>query len=59
MIDIADLHVGQKVHYQPSHFDDWYDFKGGESRECPKCEKTMHVLDIEAVMYVRLGSEPE
>ena len=42
-----------------TQFDDWYDFQGGESRDCPKCEKTMHVLDVEAVMYVRLGTEPE
>jgi len=40
-------------------FDDWYDFRGGESRECPNCEKTIHVLDVERVMYVRLGTEPE
>lgn len=39
--------------------DDWYDFKRGESVDCPKCEKTMHVLDVEAVLYVRLGTEPE
>ena len=41
-----------------SQLDDWYDFSGGEERECPKCGKTMYVLDVEPVMYVRLGTEP-
>lgn len=42
-----------------TEFDDWYDFKSGDSKECPNCGKTIHVLDVDAVMYVRLGTEPE
>lgn len=33
-------------------FDEWYDFEDDESSECPKCGKTMYVLDVGAVMYV-------
>ena len=46
-------HCGAEI-----QLDDYYDFKGDEERECPRCEKTMFVLDVECVMYVRLGTEP-
>ena len=40
-------------------WDDYYNLHSGSVRTCPKCEKDVHVLSVDTVMYARLSTEPE
>jgi hypothetical protein len=37
-------------------WDDYYDIKRGDERECPRCEKTAYVTDVDTQIYVCLSS---
>ena len=47
-------HCNQEV-----QLDDYYEFKTGDVRHCPNCDKEMHVLSVECEMIVALGTERE
>lgn len=42
-----------------SQWDDYYDLKAGEERECEKCGKTIHVHSVDYVMYATVSTEKE
>lgn len=42
-----------------SQWDDYYDLRAGDERECEKCGKTVHVLSVEHVMHATVGTERE
>jgi uncharacterized protein (UPF0212 family) len=47
-------HCGEEFQW-----DDYYDVRAGSERECPRCERTIHVLSVDTTITARLGTEPE
>lgn len=43
---------------QEFQWDDYYELSAGDTHECPNCEKAIHVLSVNHVMMVDLGTEP-
>lgn len=43
---------------QTFQYDDYYDLDSGDEIDCPSCEKTIHVLSRDPVMYLTLGVKP-
>lgn len=39
-------------------WDDCYDLHAGSSRDCQHCEKEIHVLSTDTVIYARLSTVP-
>lgn len=37
-----------------SQWDDYYDARVGTTRDCPKCEALIEVVEIDIVTYVRV-----
>lgn len=37
-----------------SQWDDYYNLKAGDHRECDKCGEQIHILDVEYMMYARV-----
>ena len=44
---------------QEFQWHDYYDVNNGDDRECPKCERAIHVVAKECVMYLDLSTAPE
>lgn len=40
-------------------WDDHYDIDAGHTRDCPKCEKVIHVLRVDTTINVILAKDPE
>ena len=40
-------------------WDDYYDLAAGSEHDCPKCERTIYVLDTDIEITARLSTEPE
>ncbi len=38
-------------------WDDYYELAVGDSRECPKCEKEIHVTYVDHCIFATLGTE--
>lgn len=38
-------------------WDDYYDVEVGDGRECPHCNKTIYVENVDTVIEVRLSTE--
>ena len=39
--------------------DDYYNFSVGDTFDCNKCEKEIHILQIDTIIEVCLGTEAE
>lgn len=40
-------------------WEDYYEVEHGSSRECPRCEETIHVRCVDSVMMVELATEAD
>ena len=40
-------------------WDDYYDLHAGSSRDCYECDKEIHVLSVDTVMYARVSTSEE
>lgn len=40
-------------------WDDYYDVKAGDERDCPKCERTIHVESADVAIEVILSTKPQ
>lgn len=40
-------------------WDDYYDLHAGSSQDCEKCEKEIHVLSVDVVIYARISTTPD
>ena len=43
--------------HRPFAWDDYALIEVGDERECPFCEKTIHVIGVEYVIHADLGTE--
>lgn len=41
------------------HLDDYYNVKTGDTFDCPRCDRTMHVTCVDHLIIVDLSTEAE
>lgn len=41
------------AHFQ---WDDYYDLAAGDERDCPKCEKTIYVTEVDYIIHATLST---
>ncbi len=45
-------HCGEEYQH-----DDYYDIQSDDTLDCPSCEKEIHVLEVDTIIYARVGTE--
>ena len=38
-------------------WDDYYDLRAGDVRDCPNCEKEIHILELDTIITICVGAE--